>query len=91
MEGKASAKYVRIAPRKVRRSIDMIRGRHVEDARRVLYVVMQEGIMDFIERLFGVTPDGGSGLLEAVYFVVVTAVVVCWAWWRRSDACEAKR
>ncbi len=36
MEGKASAKYVRIAPRKVRRSIDMIRGRHVEDARRVL-------------------------------------------------------
>ena len=36
MEGKASAKYVRISPRKVRRSIDMIRGRHVEDARRVL-------------------------------------------------------
>jgi large subunit ribosomal protein L22 len=36
MEGKASAKYVRIAPRKVRRTIDMIRGRHVEDARRVL-------------------------------------------------------
>jgi large subunit ribosomal protein L22 len=36
MEGKASAKYIRIAPRKVRRTIDMIRGRHVEDARRVL-------------------------------------------------------
>ena len=36
MEGKASAKYVRISPRKVRRSVDMIRGRHVEDARRVL-------------------------------------------------------
>jgi large subunit ribosomal protein L22 len=36
LEGKASAKYVRISPRKVRRSIDMIRGRHVEDARRVL-------------------------------------------------------
>ena len=36
MEGKASAKYVRIAPRKVRRTVDMIRGRHIEDARRVL-------------------------------------------------------
>ena len=47
--------------------------------------------MDFIERLFGVAPDGGSGLLEAVYFVVVTAVVVCWAWWRRSDAYGARR
>jgi len=42
--------------------------------------------MDFIERLFGVAPDGGSGLLEAAYFVVVTAIVVCWGWWRRSDA-----
>ena len=31
--------------------------------------------MDFIERLFGIAPDGGSGLLEAVYFVVVTGLV----------------
>jgi large subunit ribosomal protein L22 len=36
MEAKASAKYVRISPRKMRRSMDLIRGRHVEDARRVL-------------------------------------------------------
>jgi large subunit ribosomal protein L22 len=36
MEAKASAKYVRIAPRKLRRSVDLIRGRHVDDARRVL-------------------------------------------------------
>ena len=36
MEATASAKYVRISPRKLRRSVDLIRGRHVEEARRIL-------------------------------------------------------
>jgi large subunit ribosomal protein L22 len=36
VEAKASAKYVRVSPRKMRRSVDLIRGRHVEDARRIL-------------------------------------------------------
>jgi len=36
MEAIASAKYVRISPRKMRRSVDLIRGRHVDDARRIL-------------------------------------------------------
>jgi large subunit ribosomal protein L22 len=36
MEAKATAKYVRIAPRKMRRSVNLIRGRQVDDARRVL-------------------------------------------------------
>jgi len=36
MEAKASAKYIRIAPRKARRVIDLIRGKHVEEARRIL-------------------------------------------------------
>jgi large subunit ribosomal protein L22 len=36
MEAKATARFVRISPRKVRRSVDLIRGRHVEDARRIL-------------------------------------------------------
>jgi len=36
LEATASAKYVRISPRKLRRSVDLIRGRHVEDARRIL-------------------------------------------------------
>jgi large subunit ribosomal protein L22 len=36
MQATASAKYVRISPRKLRRSVDLIRGRHVEDARRIL-------------------------------------------------------
>ena len=36
MEAKATAKYIRVAPRKLRRSVDLIRGRHVDDARRIL-------------------------------------------------------
>ena len=36
MEATASSKYIRISPRKLRRSVDLIRGRHVDDARRIL-------------------------------------------------------
>ena len=30
--------------------------------------------MDFIEKIFGVTPDGGSGTLEAALIVAVVVV-----------------
>jgi large subunit ribosomal protein L22 len=36
MEAKARARFVRIAPRKARRAIDMIRGQTVGEARRIL-------------------------------------------------------
>jgi large subunit ribosomal protein L22 len=36
MEAKASARFVRVAPRKARRVIDLIRGKHVGEARRIL-------------------------------------------------------
>jgi large subunit ribosomal protein L22 len=36
MEAKASMKYVRTSPRKMRRVVDMVRGQHVEEARRML-------------------------------------------------------
>jgi large subunit ribosomal protein L22 len=36
MEARASAKYIRVSPRKMRRSVELIRGRHVDDARRIL-------------------------------------------------------
>jgi large subunit ribosomal protein L22 len=36
MEAHATAKYIRVSPSKMRRSVDLIRGRHLEDARRIL-------------------------------------------------------
>lgn len=36
MEAKASLRFVRITPMKARRVVALIRGRHVEDARRIL-------------------------------------------------------
>lgn len=36
MEATATARFVRISPRKMRRSVELIRGQHVEDARRLL-------------------------------------------------------
>jgi hypothetical protein len=32
--------------------------------------------MDFVERLFGISPDGGSGTTEAVVFIILTMAVV---------------
>ena len=36
MEARASARFSRISPRKARRVVDLIRGRHVDEARRIL-------------------------------------------------------
>jgi large subunit ribosomal protein L22 len=36
MEAKATVKYIRTSPRKMRRTVDLIRGQHVEEARRIL-------------------------------------------------------
>src|SRR5436189_4140251 len=35
-QSRATMKYVRTSPRKMRRVVDLIRGRHVEEARRIL-------------------------------------------------------
>jgi hypothetical protein len=32
--------------------------------------------MDFIERLFGVSPDGGNGSLELLYLLVPVSVLL---------------
>ena len=36
MEARATSRYVRTSPRKMRRTVDLIRGQHVEEARRIL-------------------------------------------------------
>jgi large subunit ribosomal protein L22 len=36
MEAKATVRYVRITPSKARRAVDLIRGRQVDEARRIL-------------------------------------------------------
>jgi large subunit ribosomal protein L22 len=36
MEARATVRYVRITPTKARRAIDLVRGRQVEEARRIL-------------------------------------------------------
>ena len=36
MAAKATVKYVRISPQKARRAVDLVRGRQVEEARRIL-------------------------------------------------------
>lgn len=41
--------------------------------------------MDFIERLFGISPDGGDGSLEFLWLGAFAAVgVAVWAWRRRQ-------
>ena len=45
--------------------------------------------MDFIERLFGMSPDGGSGLTEASY-VFLAALVILLLFLRKSWRSTAK-
>lgn len=45
-------------------------GTHVPHARS-----KAGGRMDFVERLFGVSPDGGNGMFELLLLLVVVVVV----------------
>jgi hypothetical protein len=43
-------------------------------------------LMDFIERLFGISPDGGSGLFEVLLFVIPIAGILAVREWRKRSA-----
>ena len=47
--------------------------------------------MDFFEKWFGVSPDGGDGSLEALWIVVIVVAVVAIAFRRRIAAWLASR
>jgi hypothetical protein len=41
-----------------------------------------EAAMDFIERFFGVSPDGGNGVLELCLFTLLCSLIFVPIWWR---------
>jgi hypothetical protein len=45
--------------------------------------------MDFIEKLFGLSPDNGDGSTEVVWLVVIAIVVAAVVYWRRRRAGRA--
>jgi hypothetical protein len=40
--------------------------------------------MDFIERIFGIAPDGGDGSLEMLLFLIPVLLVLGLMYWRRN-------
>lgn len=47
--------------------------------------------MDFIERIFGIAPDGGSGVLEFLLFAVPLAGIAWFVQRRRKAATTRKK
>ena len=41
--------------------------------------------MDFIERIFGIAPDGGSGLFEVLLFLVPIIGILAIRGWRKRS------
>ncbi|MEO5733808.1 MAG: hypothetical protein ABIN96_03975 [Rubrivivax sp.] len=47
--------------------------------------------MEFIERIFGFSPDGGNGSFEFLLFAIPIAGIVYLVWRRRRRQVERKR
>ena len=47
----------------------------------------QEDLMDFIERMFGISPDGGDGSTELMIIsvLVLLAIMAAWRWWSKRS------
>jgi hypothetical protein len=42
--------------------------------------------MNFVEQLFGAAPDGGTGTLEAMLFLIPLATALAWRLMKKSEA-----
>jgi len=51
----------------------------------------QGGSMDFIEKIFGISPDGGSGTFEVLLFLIPIASIIAIRLWRKRNAKGASR
>jgi hypothetical protein len=47
--------------------------------------------MDWIEQLFGLSPDGGDGSTELMWLIVFVVIVIAFAWRRRLRAFLTRR
>jgi hypothetical protein len=47
--------------------------------------------MDFIERIFGISPDGGNGSFELLLFLIPTVAIVAVVYWRQRRSRAAPR
>jgi hypothetical protein len=53
--------------------------------------VWKEIEMDFIERLFGFSPDAGNGSVELLCFAALTIVVYAIGLWRQRRSVATRR
>jgi hypothetical protein len=47
----------------------------------------REDLMNFIERMFGISPDGGDGSTELMIIsvLVLLAIMAVWRWWSKRS------
>jgi len=74
-QARATAKYLRTSPRKMRRVVDLVRGAHVQDARRILKFSAMGASRD-VEKLL----NSAVANAEAIPGVIAENLVVARAW-----------
>jgi hypothetical protein len=47
--------------------------------------------MDFIEKLFGLSPDGGNGVFELTLFAIPCILIGLRVWWVQTSRSQTKR